>query len=63
MKRVFKGWVPKTFSVKNIAKWNPHGSDPELLIADIYRRKEGGGERDASEWPPKKCTITVEVED
>jgi len=63
MKRVFKGWVPKNFNVGDIVEWNPHGSDPELLIADIYRRKGKNHEWDESEWSPKKVTITVEAED
>ena len=59
MKKVWKGWVNKDTTPNEIFGWD---YDNSLAIYDLVERTKGC-KIDWMEWPPKKVTITVEVED
>jgi len=64
MKKVFKGWVERTSEVRDVAGWgnDSWGSNFDTLgLYEVYRIK--GKKTEWGGWPPKRVTITVEVDD
>ena len=61
MKKVFRGWTGKGAKPDDLFKWNGEGSETYLRGLGPFKFK--GTKDDWEDWPPKKVTITVEVED
>ena len=59
MKKVFKGWIGK--SVKQLGHWSGD-EDPELVMANIFKRKLKQRDWLNEDWPPVKVKITIEIE-
>lgn len=59
-KRVFKGWCIPEY-VKKVAFWSD-GWDGELKT-NIYKDKGRAADYHPDSWPPKRVTVTVEVEE
>jgi len=59
MKKVFKGWVGKTDGLSRTAYWNYRNT----LSIWMFKRKGGKHEWCTDDWPPKRVTVTVEVEE
>lgn len=77
MKKVYKGWVDKNVDARHLFEWGGFqwggcpGCTCLYLNEDIYptkgTKKDWGHlyahHDDQSSWPPKRITITVEIED
>ena len=60
-RKVFKGWIGKTVRIDEIGRW-----EGELLHINsdfIWKTKGKKAEWMPDNWPPRRVTITVEVED
>ena len=60
MKKVITGWIERNTKLKNFF----HRSHEEIYLGPLIWATKGK-KRDwgEDEWPPKKVTITVEVEE
>ncbi len=66
MKKVFKGWVGRRARAEEIFLWCRTPAIKRWLVTSalVFQKKGKNDGFWASEsWPPKKVTITVEVED
>jgi hypothetical protein len=54
-KKVFKGWLPKNYDLEN--------SDVLQFFYDIEVERSKKKEWKVGQWPPRRATVTVEVED
>lgn len=65
MKKVFKGWVGSGAKPRDCFYWAKYGDYSSLtLITNIITKPKGNETHWGSLWwPPKRVTITVEIED
>lgn len=61
-KKVFKGWCANESSIDSMFKWYGYEDSDSLLLENEIMRSKGSANEWAS-WPPKRVTVTVEVED
>ena len=65
-KRVWKGWIGKKEKGDKCFEWNEYGELDSGLLPIIKRKgirsTWTGTSFEESEWPPKRVTVTVEVE-
>lgn len=59
-KKIFKGWIPRDWALKNLIGWK----DGVLELDNEVVCQDKGQKEDwlSHNWPPKKITITVEIE-
>ena len=59
--KVWKGWVPKYTKPTDVFEWDI--SLDQLRIGLCAVEKLKGRKLQWESWPPKKVTVTVEIED
>ena len=59
-KKVFKGWCSKQDTVEKVFRLDEYGDEYETSIFKTRSDKYTWGE---FHWPPKRVTVTVEVEE
>lgn len=62
-KKVFRGWLPRDYKITDPLEWDRFGE--LMLAADIYKHKgcKANWECLPKAYPPKRVTITVEIEE
>lgn len=59
-RKVFKGWTSRRYLVGDVISFD---TDDGLILDDVFRTKGEKSMWDERDWPPKRVTITVEIED
>ena len=59
MKKVIKGYVGKLFPLNDLVYWD---EDTELSMY-VYKRKDTRDTWLWEDWPPRRVTVTIEVEE
>ena len=62
MKKVFKGWIAKSY-ISDDFGWTRGEFFNVLDMPEIFETKDTKEDWDDFDWPPKKITITVEVQE
>lgn len=60
-KKVFRGWLPKSLKMKDLVCWS--GIQLQFNKHMIWKSKGKDINWTLKNWPPKRVTITVEIED
>ena len=63
MKKVWKGWVPSDAKPAELFEWDRTIHELSLGRCVVEMTKGRKRDWDWASWPPKRVTITVEVED
>lgn len=60
-RKVFNGWVSREYSINDFIGFDVGNESME--ISDVFRTKGNKKMWNIRDWPPKRVTITVEIED
>lgn len=64
MKKVIKGWVSSYPNTSDVLYWEERlAGCVELEVGAVISRSKGKKCDWGDDWPPRRVTITVEVED
>lgn len=61
MKKVYRGWVEKDNHGPSVGSWF-FDEELKLKFPTIFKTKGKKKEWDDYQWPPKKITITIEID-